>query len=172
MVQLSHPYMTTGKTTALTVWTFVGKSMSLLFNILGSKTETRENIPWNSKIYEIINTVVSICLSSLLITALGRKKARWYNKKCLLKSWNISEWLPWILKIMWKLYFYLFYLKTLKTHVLALYLKFYFFFTSHLLGPGSTGQVTSESPTPWYCDDFSQWVEGVFSQTTSPVQPE
>ena len=33
-VQLSHPYMTTGKTTALTRWTFVGKEMSLLFNIL------------------------------------------------------------------------------------------------------------------------------------------
>ena len=33
-VQLSHPYMTTGKTTALTRWTFVGKVMSLLFNML------------------------------------------------------------------------------------------------------------------------------------------
>ena len=35
-VQLSHPYMTTGKTTALTRWTFVGKVMSLLFNVLSS----------------------------------------------------------------------------------------------------------------------------------------
>ena len=34
IVQLSHPYMTTGKTTGLTRWTFVGKVMSLLFNIL------------------------------------------------------------------------------------------------------------------------------------------
>ena len=34
MVQLSHPYMTTGKTIALTRWTFVSKVMSLLFNIL------------------------------------------------------------------------------------------------------------------------------------------
>ena len=34
MVQLSHPYMTTGKTIALTIWTFVGKVMSLLFNTL------------------------------------------------------------------------------------------------------------------------------------------
>ena len=33
-VQLSHPYMTTGKTIALTRWTFVGKVMSLLFNVL------------------------------------------------------------------------------------------------------------------------------------------
>ena len=34
MVQLSHPYMTTRKTIALTRWTFVGKVMSLLFNML------------------------------------------------------------------------------------------------------------------------------------------
>ena len=33
-IQLSHPYMITGKTTALTRWTFVGKVMSLLFNML------------------------------------------------------------------------------------------------------------------------------------------
>ena len=33
-VQLSHPYLTTGKTMALTRWTFVGKVMSLLFNML------------------------------------------------------------------------------------------------------------------------------------------
>ena len=34
IVQLSHPYMTTGKTIALTRWTFVDKAMSLLFNML------------------------------------------------------------------------------------------------------------------------------------------
>ena len=34
MIQLSHPYMTTGKTIALTRWTLVGKIMSLLFNML------------------------------------------------------------------------------------------------------------------------------------------
>ena len=34
IVQLSHPYMTTGKTIALTRWTFVGEVMSLLFNML------------------------------------------------------------------------------------------------------------------------------------------
>jgi len=34
IVQLSHPYMTTGKTIALSRWTFVGKVMSLLFNML------------------------------------------------------------------------------------------------------------------------------------------
>ena len=36
MAQLSHPYMTTGKTIALTRQTFVGKVMSLLFNMLSS----------------------------------------------------------------------------------------------------------------------------------------
>ena len=34
VVQLSHPYMTTGKTITLTRWTFVGKVMSLLFNMM------------------------------------------------------------------------------------------------------------------------------------------
>ena len=34
MVQLSHPHMIIGKTIALTRWTFVGKVMSLLFNML------------------------------------------------------------------------------------------------------------------------------------------
>ena len=34
IVQLSHPYMTTGKNIALTRWTFVGKVMCLLFNML------------------------------------------------------------------------------------------------------------------------------------------
>ena len=36
MIQLSHPYMTTGKTIALTRWTFIAKVMSLLFNMLSS----------------------------------------------------------------------------------------------------------------------------------------
>ena len=34
MAQLSHPYLTTGKTIAVTIWAFVGKVMSLLFNTL------------------------------------------------------------------------------------------------------------------------------------------
>ena len=36
MIQFSHPYMTTGKTIASTIWTFVGKVMSLLLNMLSS----------------------------------------------------------------------------------------------------------------------------------------
>ena len=34
MVKISHPYVTTGNTIALTIWIFVGKVMSLLFNTL------------------------------------------------------------------------------------------------------------------------------------------
>ena len=34
MVHRSHPYMTTGKSIAMTIWTFAGKMMSLLFNML------------------------------------------------------------------------------------------------------------------------------------------
>ena len=40
IVQLSHPYMTNGKTITLTRWTFVGKVMSLLFNMLSRLTIT------------------------------------------------------------------------------------------------------------------------------------
>ena len=39
-VQLSHPYMTTGKTIALTRWTFVGKVICLLFNMLSRLVKT------------------------------------------------------------------------------------------------------------------------------------
>ena len=45
-VQLSHLYMTTGKTIALTRWTFAGKAMSLLFNMLSeSESEVAQSYP-------------------------------------------------------------------------------------------------------------------------------
>ena len=44
-VQLSHPYMTTGKTIALTRWTFVGKVMSLLFNMLSAAAKLLQSYP-------------------------------------------------------------------------------------------------------------------------------
>ena len=48
-VQLSHPYVTTGKTIALTRWTFVGKVMSLLFNMLSRLviTPSKEQASFN-----------------------------------------------------------------------------------------------------------------------------
>ena len=54
IVQLSHPYMATGKTITLTRWTFVGKVMSLLFNMLSRLVITflprskRLLISWNT----------------------------------------------------------------------------------------------------------------------------
>ena len=55
-VQLSHPYMTTGKTIALTRWTFVGKVMSLLFNML-------------SRLVIALSTSPSYLLNKYLLTA-------------------------------------------------------------------------------------------------------
>ena len=58
IVQLSHPYMTTGKAIALTRWTFVGKVMSLLFNMLSRLVITflpKEQVSFN------FMTVVTIC---------------------------------------------------------------------------------------------------------------
>ena len=58
MVLLSHPYMTAGKTTALTMWTFVGKVISLLFNMLSRFVKAflpREQVSFN------FMTAVTIC---------------------------------------------------------------------------------------------------------------
>jgi len=57
IVQLSHPYMTTGKTIALTRWTFVGKVMSLLFNMLSRLVNfsSKEQVSFN------FMAVVTIC---------------------------------------------------------------------------------------------------------------
>ena len=51
VVQLSHPYMTTGKTIALTRWTFVGKEISLLFNMLSRLVvqSQRKEMPKNAQ---------------------------------------------------------------------------------------------------------------------------
>ena len=47
MVQLSHPYITTGKIIALTVWTFVGKVMSLPFTTLPRSFPSKEQVSFN-----------------------------------------------------------------------------------------------------------------------------
>uniref|UniRef100_A0AC11DX30 Uncharacterized protein n=1 Tax=Ovis aries TaxID=9940 RepID=A0AC11DX30_SHEEP len=46
MIQLSHPHMMIGKTTALTIWTFVGKVISLLFNMLTRYTAPKIPQAW------------------------------------------------------------------------------------------------------------------------------
>ena len=87
MVQLSHPYMTTGKTIALTTWNFIGKVMSLLFFntqlSLWSKSYmiTGKTIAWTT--WNFVGKVMSLLfnrLSRLVIAFLPRSKS-------LLTSW-------------------------------------------------------------------------------------
>ena len=61
MVQLSHPYMATGKAIALTIWTFVSKVMSLLFNMLprlGHSFSSKEEVSFNFVATVTISTVI------------------------------------------------------------------------------------------------------------------
>ena len=78
MVQLSYPYMTTGKTTALTIQTFVGKVMSLVFNMLsrfvitfllksGHATQS------NSCLVGVSHALFILCETSVSINNLPRK---------------------------------------------------------------------------------------------------
>ena len=60
MVQLSHPYMTTGKTLAFTIWTFVGKVMSLLFNML-SIAMVCHSFPSKKQVSSNFMAAVTIC---------------------------------------------------------------------------------------------------------------
>ena len=75
IVQTSHPYMTTGKTIALTRWTLIGKVMSLLFNMLFTCTCIVIFITWNydytfleCNILEGRDYLVFISIHSLLHT--------------------------------------------------------------------------------------------------------
>ena len=70
MVQLSHPYMTTGKSIALIRWTFVGKVMSLLFNMLSrlviaffSKKQASFNFMAAVTIFSDFGAQVTLCES-------------------------------------------------------------------------------------------------------------
>ena len=61
IVQLSHPYMTPGKTIALTRWNFVGKVMSLLFNMLSRLARAvaeRSYLTSEVRVYFIVSPVV------------------------------------------------------------------------------------------------------------------
>ena len=59
IVQLSHPYMTTGKTIALTRRTFVGKVMSLVFNMPSRLVKTLRKPYWKDTCTPMFNTVYS-----------------------------------------------------------------------------------------------------------------
>ena len=74
VVQLSHPYMTTGKTIVMTIWAFVGKVMSLLFNTLSS--------------------FVTAFLISRLISINSKKRNKTYLEPCpTLTVSNIHLWI-------------------------------------------------------------------------------
>ena len=119
MVQLSHPYMITGKTLALTRWIFVGKVMSLLFNMLSRLVMaflTRSKcflISWLQspsavileppKIKSLTRLIKSSCLSSLShttnshwlsISHMAMWGLRWYDShlpSCLVKQTAYSK---------------------------------------------------------------------------------
>ena len=60
MIPLSHPYMTTGKTIALTIWIFVNKVMSLLFicclgSIIANKAGGSDRIP--TELFQILKKI-------------------------------------------------------------------------------------------------------------------
>ena len=59
MVRLSHPYLTTGKTIVLIIWTFIGKVMPLLFNML-----SRLVIFFSSKKQESFNFMAAVTICS------------------------------------------------------------------------------------------------------------
>ena len=64
IVQLSHPYMTAGKTIALTRWTFVGNIMSLLFNMLSRMVRARYDQIWvPSPLHSVPKPQNGICMA-------------------------------------------------------------------------------------------------------------
>ena len=80
-VRLSHPYMTTGKITALTIWTFVGKVTFLLFNMLSCHSFYPRGkcllISWlrsPSTVYPVLSNSLWSVLSWLLINFLATGK--------------------------------------------------------------------------------------------------
>ena len=90
-VQLSQPYMTTGKTIALTRWTFVGKVMTLLFNMLPRLVMTflpRNCSPPGSSIYGVFQArVLEWGAIAFSMNCIERDK-QW------LLSWSLVTWIP------------------------------------------------------------------------------
>ena len=78
MIQLSHPYMTTGKTIALTRWTFVGRVMSLLFNMLS-------------------RLVIAFLPRVALVVKKKKKKKTCQYRRCKTRGFD-----PWVGKMPWR----------------------------------------------------------------------
>ena len=88
MVQLSHPYMTTGKTIALTRWTFAGKVMSLLFSMLsiGYTFSSKEQSSFN------FMATVTICSDFWSPRKLSLSLFPLFPHLFAMKWW---DWMPW-----------------------------------------------------------------------------
>ena len=71
--QLSHPYVTTGKTIALTRWTFVGKAISLFFNMLAKEKKISSE---SRNVHYIYLCIYLGCFGSLL----------WYMRASLIRA--------------------------------------------------------------------------------------
>ena len=74
IVQLSHPYVTTGKTIALTGWTSVGKVISLLFNMPQGKHRTLGGVLFLTKLVYQTSKVFSLSIKKL---GRGMKFSAW-----------------------------------------------------------------------------------------------
>ena len=93
-VQLSHPYMTTGKTIALTIWTFVGKVKSLLLNMLSRFVRGSIN-HWTSLKLQGSLTQILICKMGIINDLAHRFAMRcwWkvaFNMLCLTSSFFLG----------------------------------------------------------------------------------
>ena len=105
MVQPSHPYMTTGKTIALTRWTFAGKVMSLLFNMLSrlvitflprsnrvliscmqSPSAVWGNYLWHGQMKSDLGQYVFLMFSRIL-----RDLCSWSQRSCMYSRMLIGE---------------------------------------------------------------------------------
>ena len=98
-VELSHPYMITGKTITLTRWTFVGKVTSLLFNMLSRLVITflprskRLLISWLQSPSAVILEPEKI-KSDTVSTVIGKRKLlQWVMSMCVKREtiWNLSS---------------------------------------------------------------------------------
>ena len=84
MVQLSHPYMTTGKTTALTRQTYVGKIMSLLFNMLS-------RLVMASLLAQMVKCLPAMC--EIWVQSLGQEDP--LEKEMATHSSTLARKIPW-----------------------------------------------------------------------------
>ena len=90
MVQFSHPYMTTGKTIALNIWTFVTKVISLLFNILSRFVITflpKSKCLLISWLQSLCSVILEPKKKNLSVSTLGKS-----GHLFAIKWWDLMPW--------------------------------------------------------------------------------